>query len=156
MFRHLLVPTDGTEMSQATVERAVRFAKEAGAQITFFHAREGVFSRGDVALYGEGLVLDPALCEQYRQAGAAFADGLLAEARKQAEAAGVSCSVDSVENPVIYEAILEAAGRHGCDLIFLASHGRRGLSGLLLGSETQRVLTHGEIPVLVFPSSDGT
>lgn len=151
MFKHLLVPTDGSDMSRAAVDRAVSLAREAKAQITFFHAQDSFFGRPDVAIYGEGLALDPALSEQFRKANAEFAQALLDDAREKAAAAGVECSGDTVVNPLIHEAILDAATRHGCDVIVMASHGRRGLAGLLLGSQTQRVLTHASIPVLVCP-----
>ena len=64
--------------------------------------------------------------------------------------AAVACDSDTAVNEVPYEAIIDAADRHGCDLIFMASHGRRGMAGLLLGSETQKVLTHSKTPVLVY------
>ena len=87
------------------------------------------------------------------EAHAAHAEQLLREARRLAEAAGVACDSHTTINPIIYEAILAAARERGGDLIVMASHGRRGLAALLLGSETQRVLTHAAIPVLVSPSS---
>jgi nucleotide-binding universal stress UspA family protein len=152
MFRHLLVPTDGSDPSQTAVDAAVAFAREAGARVTFFHAQDSFFGRPDVALYGEGLVLDPALSEEFSKANREFAQTLLDEAKAKAAAAGVECSGDTVVNPLIHEAIIDAATRHGCDAIVMASHGRRGLAGLLLGSETQRVLTHAGIPVLVWPA----
>jgi nucleotide-binding universal stress UspA family protein len=98
------------------------------------------------------VVIDPALSEQFAQAHAAHANQLLAEAKHQAEAAGVPADTLTTINPTIYEAILTAASEHDCDLIVMASHGRRGLAALLLGSETQRVLTHAAIPVLVIPA----
>ena len=150
MFQHLLVPTDGSTMSDGTVKRAVRFAKEARAQITFFYAQESFYGRTDVALFGEGIAIDPSLNESFAKANADYANAILEEARRQAEAAGVACSTCTSVHPVIYEAIIEAAKNNHCDLIFMASHGRRGLAGLLLGSETQRVLTHSEIPVLIY------
>jgi nucleotide-binding universal stress UspA family protein len=67
-----------------------------------------------------------------------------------AAGAGVTCACTSATSDVPYEAIIDAAAANGCDLIFMASHGRRGLSGLLLGSETQKVLTHSKVPVLVY------
>ena len=156
MFQHLLVPTDGSEMSEDTVKRAVRFAKEAGAQITFFYAQESFYGRMDVALFGEGIAIDPSLSESFAQANSNYANAILNDARRQAETAGVMSSTTTTVHPVIYEAIIEAAIDNHCDLIFMASHGRRGLAGLLLGSETQRVLTHSRIPVLVYPTPENT
>lgn len=152
MVRHLLVPTDGSELSKAAVARAVTLAQQMGARITFFHAQETFYGRPELAIYSEGLVMDPELGEQFSKANAEFAATLLAEAQQVAKQAGVEAAGDTAVNPLIYEAILEAAQRHGCDLIVMASHGRRGLAGLLLGSETQRVLTHAQIPVLVCPA----
>ena len=152
MYRHLLVPTDGSELSQQAVGAAVAMARETGASITFFHVQPSFYGRPDVALYGEGLVLDPLLSEQFRKANADFAASILDQAKQEAHQQGVLADSDTCVNPVIYEAILDAASEHHCDLILMASHGRRGLAGLVLGSETQRVLTHANIPVLVIPS----
>lgn len=150
MFRHLLVPTDGSELSTAALRAAVEFARTIGARITVFHARQSVLNRTDLALYGDPLVLDPRLVEKVNRSESEWTENLLAEARTLAEREGVSCTTDSREDPIIHEAILQAADRHGCDLIFMASHGRRGLAGVLLGSETQRVLSHSSLPVFVY------
>ena len=154
MFQHLLVPTDGSQMSQTAIERAVVFAKGSGAEITFFHAQESFYARTDVALFGEGFAIDPGLGELFAKANRERAETILKAATSQAEAAGVPCTSSTSVHPVIYEAILSAARENGCDLIFMASRGRRGLAGLLIGSETQRVLTHSELPVLVIPSQE--
>ena len=152
MFRHLLVPTDGSDLAEATVARAVQIAQETGAQITFFHAQDSPYAHPEVSLFGEGMVLDPAISARFAQVLAGQAEQVLGQARRQAEAAGVPCESHTTINPTIYEAILAAASERGCDLIVMASHGRRGLAALLLGSETQRVLTHASIPVLVVPA----
>jgi nucleotide-binding universal stress UspA family protein len=150
MFRHLLVPTDGSDLSDGTIQHALDFARDAGARVTFFHARESFLTHIDGALYGEPMVLDPSVADQFSRAEDAYTTSVLERARLLAQQAGVECATLAGDNPVIYEAIIEAARSQGCDLIFMASHGRRGLAGLLLGSETQRVLTHSELPVLVF------
>ena len=146
MFKHILVPTDGSELSNDTVRRAVAFAKEAGARITFF------FSKPDypMAFYGEGALIDPTTPEKFSEMAEAQAREILGAAEKTAQDGGVSCASHSVTSDIPYEAIIGAADSTGCDLIFMASHGRRGFSGLLLGSETQKVLTHSKIPVLVY------
>ncbi|MBL8446955.1 MAG: universal stress protein [Zoogloeaceae bacterium] len=146
MFKHLLVPTDGSDLSQNTVLRAASFAKEAGAKITFFYAQPDF----PMPIYGEGALIDPTTPEQFAKASAQEAAAILGKAKSVADAAGVLAATDTEVNEVPYEAIIHAAGRHGCDLIFMASHGRRGLASLLLGSETQKVLTHSSIPVLVY------
>ncbi len=146
MFKHILVPTDGSQLSLETVKRAVTFAREAGAKITFFFAK----SDYPVAFYGEGALIDPTTPEKFAEMADRQAQEILAKASAVAKEAGVpSANTDSVSD-LPYQAIIDAANNAGCDLIFMASHGRRGLSGLLLGSETQKVLTHSTIPVLVY------
>ncbi len=152
MVRHLLVPIDGSELTDAAVHAALELAKQSGARVSFFHVQPSYYGRPDVAIYGEGLVLDPALSEQFSQANARFAASILDKALEQAQAAGVEASSETCVSPLVHEAILEASERLGCDLIAMASHGRRGLAGLLIGSETQRVLTHAKLPVLVIPA----
>ena len=152
MVRHLLVPIDGSDLSDTAVRAALALAKQSGARVSFFHGQPSYYGRPDVAIYGEGLVLDPALSEQFSQANARFAATILEKALDQARAEGVEASSDTCVSPLVHEAILEAAERLGCDLIAMASHGRRGLAGLLIGSETQRVLTHARLPVLVIPA----
>ncbi|MCB1960952.1 MAG: universal stress protein [Rhodocyclaceae bacterium] len=146
MFKHLLVPTDGSDLSEATVNRAISFAQEAGAQITFFYAQPDF----PMPIYGEGALIDPTTPEQFAASAMEEATRILEHARAKGEAVGVPCQTDTTVNEIPYEAIIEAAERGGCDLIFMASHGRSGLVSLLLGSETQKVLTHTKIPVLVF------
>jgi len=146
MFKHLLVPTDGSPLSESTVTRAIAFAKDAGARITFFYAQPDF----PMPIYGEGALIDPTTPEQFARSAAEEARRILDRAKAAADAAGVAADTDTVVNEVPYEAVIDAAERHGCDLIFMASHGRRGIAGLLLGSETQKVLTHSNIPVLVY------
>ena len=146
MFKHILVPTDGSELSMTAVQHAIQFAREAGAKITFFFAKPDY----PVAFYGEGALIDPTSPEKFASMADAQSNALLATASTLANEAGVACDTRSTVNDVTYLAIIEAAQDAECDLIFMASHGRRGISGLLLGSETQRVLTHSSIPVLVW------
>jgi len=146
MFKHILVPTDGSALSDSTVARAVSFAKESGARITFFYSQPDF----PMPIYGEGALIDPTTPEQFAKSASAEAEAILSKARGAAEADGVACDSATAVNEVPYEAIIDAADRHGCDLIFMASHGRRGIAGLLLGSETQKVLTHSKTPVLVY------
>ncbi|NMG65686.1 universal stress protein [Azoarcus indigens] len=146
MFKHLLVPTDGSPLSEGTVSRAVSFAKDAGARITFFYAQPDF----PMPIYGEGALIDPTTPEQFAKAAGQEAARILERAAAAAAADGVTSATDTVVSEVPYEAIIEAADRHGCDLIFMASHGRKGIAGLLLGSETQKVLTHSKTPVLVY------
>lgn len=146
MFKHLLVPTDGSDLSTRTVTRAIAFAKDAGARITFFYAKPDY----PVSFYGEGALVDPTTPEKFAELTEKQAQDILAAALAQASEAGVESSGASATSDIPYDAIIEAANGNACDLIFMASHGRRGISGLLLGSETHKVLTHSSIPVLVF------
>lgn len=146
MFRHILVPTDGSDLSLETAKRAVSFAKEAGARITAFFAKPEF----PVTYFGEGALIDPTTPERFAEMAEQQAQSYLQQVEKLAKDAGVACGTVSVTSDIPYEAIIDAATAAGCDLIFMASHGRRGIGGLLLGSETHKVLTHSTIPVLVY------
>jgi nucleotide-binding universal stress UspA family protein len=146
MFKHILVPTDGSQLSSDTVKRAIAFAKETGAKVTFFFAKPDY----PVAFYGEGALIDPTTPDKFAEMAEQQAKEILAAHEATAKAEGVVSAAMSSVSDIPYEAIIAAAEEAGADLIFMASHGRRGISGLLLGSETQKVLTHSKIPVLVY------
>ncbi|MDP3514094.1 MAG: universal stress protein [Sulfuritalea sp.] len=146
MFKHILVPSDGSQLSSDTATRAIAFAKETGAKVTFFFAKPDY----PVAFYGEGALIDPTTPDKFAEMAEQQAKEILAGHEAAAKAEGVSCASISSVSDIPYEAIIAAAEDAGADLIFMASHGRRGISGLLLGSETQKVLTHSKIPVLVY------
>lgn len=146
MFKHILVPTDGSQLSSDTARRAIAFAKEARARVTFFFAKPDY----PVAFYGEGALIDPTTPDKFAEMAEQQAKEILSAHEALATAEGVECSSISAVSDIPYEAIIAAAEESGADLIFMASHGRRGISGLLLGSETQKVLTHSKIPVLVY------
>lgn len=146
MFKHILVPTDGSELSQETVRRAVSFAKEAGAKITAFYAKPEF----PVTYYGEGVLIDTTSPEKFAELAESQAQEILGFVENLCKEVGVECSTLSLTSDIPYEAIIDAATQSGCDLIFMSSHGRRGLTSLLLGSETHKVLTHSTIPVLVY------
>jgi nucleotide-binding universal stress UspA family protein len=146
MFQHILVPTDGSDFSTMTVRRALRFAREAGARVTFYFAKPDY----PVAFYGEGALIDPTTPERFAEMTEQQAQRIFDAARALALEAGVDCATQSSVSDLPYQGIIAAAQQSGCDLIFMASHGRRGLAALLLGSETQKVLTHSTIPVLVY------
>lgn len=143
MFKHILVPTDGSALSLKAVEGAVELAKTLGARITAYVCTE-TYPYMPVS---EFVVETPLAFKERIDAQAELA---LSDVKRACEKAGVACDGECSEHDVPYQGIIEAAQRHGCDLILMASHGRRGLSGVLLGSETQKVLTHTTIPVLVF------
>jgi len=146
MFKHILLPTDGSELSRETAQKAISFAKETGATITVFYAKPEY----PVTYYGEGALIDPTTPEKFAELADKQAEEFLSQVEKLAQAAGVGCSKAAVTSDIPYEAIIETAESKGCDLIFMASHGRKGITGLLLGSETNKVLTHSKIPVLVY------
>ena len=146
MFKHIFIPTDGSELSRATARRAVSFAREAGARVTIFYARPEY----PIAYFGEGALIDPTTPEKFAEMTEQQAREYLTEVESWCSEAGVPCATATAVSDIPYEAIIEAAEKSGCDLIFMASHGRRGISGLLLGSETNKVLTHSKIPVLVY------
>jgi len=146
MYRHLLVPTDGTALSTETIGRAVDFAKSIGARVTFMHAR------ADYAADSEGVLIYSMSPEAFAEQAAGESRALLAKAEASARARGVPCEsvIRTSDRP--YEAILDTAFERGCDLIFMASHGRKGIKGMLLGSQTLKVLAESTIPVLVSTS----
>lgn len=146
MFKHILIPTDGSQLSTDTVSKAIAFAKEVNAKVTLFFAKPDY----PVSFYGEGAIMDPTSPEKFADMADQQAREILSAGVQQAQAAGVECDTASAVSDIPYEAIIDEAQARGCDLIFMASHGRRGISGLLLGSETQKVLTHSKVPVLVY------
>lgn len=146
MFSHILVPTDGSELSEETVAKAVEYAKKTDARITFFYAQ----ADHRVESYGETILVDRGAPETFRKKAEARAQEVLAKCEATATAAGVTADCMAVPTNAVFEGIIDTATKSGCDLIFMASHGRRGISALLLGSETHKVLTHSKIPVLVY------
>lgn len=144
MFKQILVPTDGSAASEDAVRKSVEFAKETGAQVIGFHS----IPEFHIFTYQTDMLEDTR--EQYRKDSEAQAQKFLAMVETAARDAGVPCQTFYTSNDHPYEAIINAAREHKCDLIAMASHGRKGVRGLLMGSETQKVLTHSLIPVLVF------
>ena len=143
MYTHLLVPVDDTPLAAATIEQAVAYAGVSGARLTFLHAR------ADLAARGDGALLHAMSPQVFADAAAGHARALLARAEAAARAAAVSARSILITSDRPHEAILETARDAGCDLVFMASHGRRGLKGVLLGSVTRKVLEGATLPVLV-------
>jgi nucleotide-binding universal stress UspA family protein len=143
MYKHLLVPTDGSELSNRAIEYAAALAKAVNARLTVL----------TVTTPYAGFVVEPELImariEDYKKGAAKLAMQYLDVAKDIAAAAQVPCEVVHVEHAQPYQAIIDAAKDRGCDLIVMASHGRRGVAAIVLGSETAKVLTHSTIPVLV-------
>ncbi len=145
MYRRILLPTNGSALCESAVQKGIDFAKFAGASVVGFHAIPAT----SYLIYTEAGPSD-VLAEQFERDAIARGQLLVDTVQSQARAAGVHCDTLLLTNDHPWEAIIEAANNKDCDLIFMASHGRRGLSALLLGSETARVLTHTAIPVLVY------
>ena len=143
MYQHILIPTDGSALSEMAMRRGMALAKVLGAKVTVLTA----------SLPFRSFALDPVMVsdspERYQQECEALAEKALGIARTEAGVAGVSCETLHVAQAQPYQAIIETAQKRGCDLICMASHGRKGLSAFVLGSETYTVLTHSKIPVLV-------
>lgn len=144
MFQHILLPTDGSQLSRDTAQRAVNFAKAGNARITALYAK----SVGRTENYGD--LIQPEALERLAAGPEGKSREYLGFIKKLCKDAGVHCTAISVFSDTPWEAIINAADDHDCDLIFMSKHGRGGLSSLLLGSETYRVLTHSGVPVLVY------
>jgi nucleotide-binding universal stress UspA family protein len=147
MFKNILVPVDGSDLSDAAVKSACAFARQVGARLTFYYAKPGYFP---AYVAGEVVIGDVGVDEAFFAAMDKQAEAILGNAAQAAADAGVAAETLSSENDSPYRGIIAAAESKACDLIFMASHGRHGASALLLGSETQKVLTHCRIPVLVY------
>ncbi len=147
MYNSILVPTDGSPLSESAVDSALALAKALGAQVTLLTTIEPFFM---FAFAPEQIAETRDAYEQYTRE---HAERHLGEAEARARALGVICDtvIQSAGDP--HEAIIATARERGCDLIAMASHGRRGMKALVLGSVTAKVLTHSDIPVLVFRQS---
>ena len=145
MYAHLMVPTDGAKLSDKAVAHAIALAQALHAKVTFFYASP----QFPMPAYADGVIYEPLSKREYGRLAAKEADQILSRAMSKATAAGVECaSLHSIASTP-WDAILKAAKKTKCDAIVMASHGRSGLSAMLLGSETQKVLTHSKLPVLV-------
>ena len=143
MYTHILIPTDGSDLSQNAVKQGMALAKSVGAKVTAM----------TVSAPYHTFALDPVMVSdteaQYQKDIEARAEKYLGVVKNAAKAAGLACEALHVMAVHPYEGIIDTAKSKGCDLIVMASHGRKGLSAVVLGSETVKVLTHTKIPVLV-------
>jgi nucleotide-binding universal stress UspA family protein len=146
MFKHILIPTDGSPVANKAVRAGIRFAREIGAKVTAYQAIGALLTHID----DEGYVIEPKMHDEFERGAREVAQRRLDTIGKLAMTAGVTfdSAVTMADRP--YKGIIEAAKKHKCDVIFMASHGRRGVSGLFMGSVTQKVVTHCKIPVLVY------
>jgi nucleotide-binding universal stress UspA family protein len=144
MFKHILIPTDGSELSRKAVLYGVQLAKQLGAKVTALTLTEPYrVASMDAVLVSVGE-------DEYEEESRRVSDQALEQVKMAADAAGVPCEAVRQVHDQPYRAIIDVAHARDCDLIVMASHGRRGVSALLLGSETVKVLTHSTIPVLVY------
>jgi nucleotide-binding universal stress UspA family protein len=144
MFQHILIPTDGTDLSRKAVLYGVQLARESKARITALTITEPYrVASMDAVLVSVGE-------DDYEEESSRVADQALDAVKIAADAAGVRCDAVREVHDQPYRAIIDTAHARNCDLIVMASHGRRGVSALLLGSETVKVITHSTIPVLVY------
>ena len=142
MFKRILVPTDGSDITGKAVDKAIALAKSVGATLYAISVKEPF-------PYSAISEMQPTPPQEFFDAQERIAAKRLALVTDAAKAAGVACQAHSVEALHPWEAIIDHAKRNECDLVVMASHGRRGVSALLLGSETQKVLTHSTVAVLV-------
>jgi nucleotide-binding universal stress UspA family protein len=145
MYNNLLVATDGSKLSDKAVVHAIALARAVGAKLTAFYAAPDY----PMPAYADGVVYEPVSRKEYAKLAAEDAQRILDAAAAKAAADGVDCKTAYTIASAPWEAILAAAKKHKSDAIVMASHGRRGLSAVLLGSETQKVLTHSKLPVIV-------
>ena len=146
MYKHILIPTDGSKLSDKAVEAGVEFARFIHARVTGFTA----VPESQVPSAGELMSKHAISLADYERDAKKQAEIALQVIADRARAAGVDYDAEFTQSDRPHEAIVRAAEKHGCDLIFMASHGRRGISALIHGSQTQGVLTHSTIPTLVY------
>ena len=143
MYKHILIPTDGSTLSERTIKQGMMLAKSLNAKVT------AVTVSPTFHMFAVEPMMVTDTPKQYEEDCKLRAEKYLAVARDAVKAAGVSYDEAHIVHDHPYEAIIDAATNRDCDLIFMASHGRKGVSALVLGSETTKVLTHSKIPTLV-------
>lgn len=142
MFKRILVPTDGSEITAKAIDVAIELAKSVGAGLYTISVKEPF-------PYSAISEMQPTPPQEFFDAQERIASERVQAVVQQSQAAGLMCQSYTTEALHPWEAIIEHAKRMECDLLVMASHGRRGVSALLLGSETQKVLTHSKVPVLI-------
>jgi len=145
MFTHILVPHDGSKLSEAALSHALKLAKSLSARITVLHVVTDFTGDPSNAVP----LLASTAREAFQQRAIGEAESILSRAKRLGSAHDVNIEGHYLLSADPFKAIIDEVERRGCDLVMMASHGRRGLSAMLLGSETQKVLTHCQTPVLV-------
>lgn len=147
MYKNILVATDGSELAGKGEDQALALAKALGAKVVFVSVTELLPSYGIVV--AAEWASSPVAFQEYSEAVVKAAADLLAKSKAKAEAAGVEAETVHIENQSPAQGVVKAAQEKGCDLIVIASHGRRGVNKLLLGSQAAEVLSYSTVPVLV-------
>lgn len=147
MYTHILIATDGSELAQKGVDHGLSLAKAIGAKVTIMNVTEPAPIFASAGMYGPVATAEDIV--SYQKAGEEYGAKVLNAAKAQAEKLGVNAEAVHVEEMWAAEAINQIASDRRCDLIVMASHGRRGLGRLILGSQTVEVLTNSKVPVLV-------
>ncbi len=142
MFKRILVPTDGSDITKKAVDTAISLAKTVDARLYTLSVKEPF-------PYSAISEMQPTPPQEFFDAQERIAAARVNDVRTAASASSLPCEAHTIEALHPWEAIIEHARKHECDLIVMASHGRRGVTAMLLGSETQKVLTHSQVPVLV-------
>lgn len=145
MYKCILIATDGSTLSQKAVSSGIELAALSGAQIVAIK----VVPRYPVSYFEGGMAVSVQDVAKIEKQWSDDAQNVVDGVKTEAEASGVKAKAVTIESDFVAEAIIAAAKKHKCELIVMASHGRRGVKRLLLGSETQHVLTHSHVPVLV-------
>lgn len=151
MYQHILVPTDGSDLSARAVAEAIKLARCTGARLTALNVMPQYLPPyyAEAAMMAPGAIESAYSLETFEKETAATSQKALEDAKSAGAGAGVTLATVSERSDSPADCILATAAKQGCDAIVMASHGRRGLQALLLGSETTKVLTHGKLPVLV-------
>ncbi|MBP6720352.1 MAG: universal stress protein [Rhodoferax sp.] len=145
MYKKILVATDGSTLSKKAVANAIELAASLGAELVALK----VVPRYPQSYFEGGLALQAAEVERVEAQWASEGQAIVDAVKQAADAQGVKTKAVTARSDVVSDAIIAAAKKHKCDLVVMASHGRKGVKRLLLGSETQQVLTHSHVPVLV-------
>jgi nucleotide-binding universal stress UspA family protein len=146
MFKHVLLPTDGSKVARKAIKAGIALAKELGAKVTAYYAIDALSAYS----YAEGYPIGGPVLKEFEKRAREQGAKYLAEVEKAARAAGVPCRTLITKPGTAYQGIIAAAKKQRCDVILMASHGRGELATLLLGSITQKVLAHTKLPVLVY------
>lgn len=146
MFKHVLIPTDGSPVAAKAVKAGLELAKEINAAVTVYYGLDPM----PAPYYGDGYTVDARAIADIERSARAAGEAVLEKIAQQAKAAGVPFKTLMNKPATPYDGIIAAAKKCKCDVIFMSSHGRRGIASLVLGSVTNKVLSHSKIPVLVY------